>query len=331
MKSIPPARRTNRPQTKQTDIAALRVQVSALHDQFTDLKHSSYRWVEVLKWGMGMLIVLVIVFAGSNWWIGKTNYDKDKEFRKQQTEIIQQKLAMYQTDLASLNEKQLAEIRSRGETNYTGLCAVMDKRIMDAFMVFSNSIAAKTESVANEMNDLFEGLSLTNRMAILNLQESNVLAIANVQASVRMLLSKAEGITLFVQGSQLCRDNKGDTLKSACLLAGGVRSCAEAATDLVECNDEVNAQNCLRRLTDTLPVLITNAPSGTLDAIERTGELRKSIALLVSTLEQPKNKSRYSSELMSIKAYGRLIEQQMKEEAEAGIAPYREDANANIP
>jgi hypothetical protein len=34
---------------------------------------------------------------------------------------------------------------------------------------------------------------------------------------------------------------------------------------------------------------------------------------------------------MSIKAYGRLIEQQMKEEAEAGIAPYREDANANIP
>ena len=128
MKSIPPARRTNRPQTKQTDIAALRVQVSALHDQFTDLKHSSYRWVEVLKWGMGMLIVLVIVFAGSNWWIGKTNYDKDKEFRKQQTEIIQQKLAMYQTDLASLNEKQLAEIRSRGETNYTGLCAVMDKR-----------------------------------------------------------------------------------------------------------------------------------------------------------------------------------------------------------
>jgi len=79
------------------------MQVGALQEQFTDLKHSSYRWVEILKWGMGILVVFVIVVSGSNWWIGKTNYDKDKEFRRQQTEIIHQKLAMYQTDLASLN------------------------------------------------------------------------------------------------------------------------------------------------------------------------------------------------------------------------------------
>jgi len=103
MKSIPPAPRTKRAQTRQTDIAALRMQVGALQEQFTDLKHSSYRWVEILKWGMGILVVFVIVVSGSNWWIGKTNYDKDKEFRRQQTEIIHQKLAMYQTDLASLN------------------------------------------------------------------------------------------------------------------------------------------------------------------------------------------------------------------------------------
>ena len=240
--------------------------------------------LETFKWALSIFTVLALAFAGFNWWSGKANYERDKETLKANAELMEKKTAVSHTEWVMTADKQLAEMRNQTQTNVQTLFAFREKQLGETLASFTN-----------DLKTLSDAMIQTNRVSM-----------SNTVASLTKSGKRAEGLTLFVQGVQFCKDNKCETPNQFALLAGGIKSLAGAASDLSEAEDEANLRKCLGRLTEYLTVLISNAKPehlALLDAgMDFTGELDSVIAICSKS-----DAKLYESELFQLRAFRREI------------------------
>lgn len=62
---------------------------------------------DLLKWALGTVTAVALLIIGYNIWSAKTSYEKDREFLKQQTEILERRLLQAERELSSSNQKQV--------------------------------------------------------------------------------------------------------------------------------------------------------------------------------------------------------------------------------
>jgi len=324
------------------EIEALKSKVSILNQQLTDFEKGSGRSFELLKWVMGVIfgaMGMIIAFAGVNWWTGKANYERDKDFLKQEALLLEQRLALSQKELAALDNEQFVHIREQLETNWYGQVLSNDKQLE---YIRTNSQTAFKSMLMDKSKD-FDSVLSTLKVAITNLdkavdarfreygtqinnayasfQATNLAAVSNLLIDVDTAMAKATGISLAVQGSYLCKGNRSNKPESAISMGVGISSLAKAGSDLVKGGDETDLKNCLEQLLVYFPNFIQHTPRLSLCVIDDMYAIASDVDRLTMTLQASAYGARYDAETVSVKNCNDLFKRLVKESREARLTP----------
>jgi hypothetical protein len=319
------------------EVEALKARVSSQEDQLAHIKEHGGRMFDVVKWAM----VLFMGVAGLNWWTGKTSYDRDKELLKDQAKLLEKQLALSQQELGILDENRLNIIRSQIESNMLRLASVNDTQLADIRTEAKSSVTNLITSMATQfvasvshlmtamsnVNNAVQSELDTNRQrvnaTINTLAMTNDLIISNLVSELEIAILKSEGLSLGVQGLQLCTGNKAKKIKAATDMAIGVSSFTKASLDYLKAKDEADFRRSIARLNEYLPILMKNAPLGELPIIDDMFGMSVQIDQLVQSLEQRTENNRYEMETAMLEQNNKVFKKLIKEQREMKIYQHR--------
>jgi|ERR1039458_257805 hypothetical protein len=267
----------------QTQATEQKPTIQEIDGRLQIVEKTEGRMFDLLKWGFALLMI----FAGGNWWLSKSNYDRDKE------SLIERATAL-ETRFQLSNQAQLANIREQTASNMTFMFAIKENQLSD-----------------NIRSNLLESGKLTFE------------TISNYNLSVQKAILRNEGTTLYLQAYGFCKDLDVSTKTKAAFFSAGLNSYVEAATDFIEADDEYSLTKCMIQLKECVPVFL-NAEGGFAYSMVEAGVFPKKIHTLIDTIENDKNlKNRYAAELYQIKSFLTLIEEKAKREKTESWLPYK--------
>ena len=115
---------------KGVDVAALKLRLESAEARVSDLDKAHSRGLDLLKWGMGLFGSFALVFAGFNWFTARTNYERDKDYLKQQVDLLEKTVAVSQREINNSNDKRLSDMENEIGTNLAKLFVLNDNKLL---------------------------------------------------------------------------------------------------------------------------------------------------------------------------------------------------------
>jgi hypothetical protein len=246
------------------------------------LEKPESRMFEILKWGMGIFGVFAVAFAGFNWWSAKTNYERDRDYLKQQTDILARALTLAQHELMLSNDQRIDTIRKDTQNSllsisnslqeeFTSLLRTNELRYSNSLVNLTNAIVQLTLGITNVLSQYG-----SNILSLVSSQETNInifltnaathltAQITQIDTNSAKYLYQGSGMAFMLQGNMIMSDVKKRTGRETKVeisqqFQEAAESHVEAAHLLLAANEEQNLSHCLAALCDSsIPGLINN-------------------------------------------------------------------------
>ena len=166
---------------------------------------------ELLKWAFIAFTVTVSIVAVYNWWSVKTDYEKDKEYMRQQAYIFAKQSDLAQKELTHANNKKMQELKYEMETSFVTASNIMQKSL--DVIQYNNDVKWTNASVAISNTMRLTAMVLTNILynvsASIHAEVSSELTnddvainkiLVQIQERAHQETAEAMGMAAMVQG-----------------------------------------------------------------------------------------------------------------------------------
>lgn len=133
--------------TVQNELIAIKSELAMLQRELNRISASESHVIVTIKWLMGVLVTLTALLIGGNWVVNKSNYDRDRQFLQEESDLISKRLAL---DQQAANDRNLGIIQADVQSWTSG----MGNSLTNSFMALETSANERLARISERINTL---------------------------------------------------------------------------------------------------------------------------------------------------------------------------------
>jgi hypothetical protein len=136
------------PDTTRNELIAIKSELAMLQRELNRISASESHVIVTIKWLMGVLVTLTALLIGGNWVVNKSNYDRDRQFLQEESDLISKKLLL---DQQAANDRNLGAIQA----DVQSWISTTGNSLTNSFMELESSVDEQLADSSNQLASVF--------------------------------------------------------------------------------------------------------------------------------------------------------------------------------